>query len=377
MAQVTDKLRRFPVVAILGARQVGKTTLTRQIPHDTSKPIHRFDLENPEDLVRLSDPMLALKHLTGLVILDEIQRTRDVFPVLRVLADREPTPCRFLILGSASPNLLKQSSETLAGRIIYHFLGGIHLREMGDVERLWRRGGFPRSILCETEQQSVEWRKAFISTFLERDIPQLGFSIDSTALRRFWTMIAHYHGQVWNSSEFARSFGVSDTTVKRYLDILTSALIIRQLQPWYENVKKRQVKAPKVYIADSGLLHGLLNLTEQVELESHPKLGASWEGFAIDQIVRHVGAGWEECFFWSTHSGAELDLLIVRGQTRLGFEIKRTAAPRVTPSMRSALDTLRLSSLIVIHAGEHTFPLSDQIQAVPLSRLTTDVEPLE
>jgi hypothetical protein len=242
--------------------------------------------------------------------------------------------------------------------------------------QLWLRGGFPRSYLARTNADSDEWRRGFIRTFLERDLPQLGITIRSTTMRRFWTMLAHYHGQIWNASEFARSFGVADTTVRNYLDLLTSALVIRQLLPWHENISKRQVRAPKIYLTDSGMLHALLGLKTLIELERHPKVGASWEGFVLEQVIRQLGAKGEECFFWATHGGAELDLLVVRGQQRLGFEIKRTTSPKITPSMRSALSDLRLRSLDVIHAGETTFPMDKKIRAVALSRLLEDLKPL-
>lgn len=379
VSAVLGLLRRHPVVGLIGARQVGKTTLARLVSSRFGEPVSHFDLESPEDLARLSDPMLTLRPLTGLVVLDEVQRLPELFPVLRVLADRPDVRCRFLVLGSASPQLLRQSSETLAGRILYHRLGGFSLAEVGSehLVTLWRRGGFPRSFLAETEPESAEWRRGFVRTFVERDIPQLGISVPSDTIRRFWNMLAHYHGQVWNASEFGRSFGVSDATVRRYLDILTSALVVRQLQPWHENLRKRQVRSPKIYIVDSGLLHALLNLRTQDDLESHPKVGASWEGFLIEQIARRVGAEPEECFFWATHAGAELDLLVVRGSERRGYEIKRTTSPALTPSMRTALSDLKLSSLDVIHAGDHTFPLSERVRAVSAARLLTDVPPIE
>jgi len=337
-----------------------------------------FDLENPEDLARLSDPMLALKGVKGLVIIDEIQRQPDLFPVLRVLIDHPRSATRFLVLGSASPHLLRQSSETLAGRIVYHELRGFSVDEVGmpNFQRLWLRGGFPRSYLARSDAESDEWRRGFIRTFLERDLPQLGINIRSPTLERFWRMLAHYHGQVWNASEFARSFGVADTTVRRYLDVLTSALVIRQLQPWHENISKRQIKAPKIYIADSGLMHTLLGLSTLRDLEGHPKVGASWEGFVLEQIIRQMRARSEECFFWATHSGAELDLLVVCGQKRWGFEIKRTSAPRLTPSMRQASSDLKLSRLDVIHCGDHTFWLRKQVRAVAFTRLLEDLRPL-
>lgn len=371
-------LKRFPVVGIVGARQVGKTTLARSFIDRIDKPTSYFDLENPEDLARLADPMLALKDLKGLVVIDEVQRFPNLFPVLRVLVDRPRGQCRFLILGSASPRLLRQSSETLAGRIFYHQLNGFMMDEIGPENhmRLWLRGGFPRSYLARTHTESDEWRRGFIRTFLERDLPQLGITIRSTTLNRFWRMLAHYHGQIWNSSEFARSFGVADTTVRNYLDLMTSALIIQQLPPWHENISKRQVKAPKIYIADSGLFHSLLNLKTFRDLEGHPKLGASWEGFIIQQIIRQSGAHTDECFFWATHAGAELDLLVIRGQQRLGFEIKRTSSPQITPSMRIALSDLKLNRLDVVHAGEATFPLDKKIRAVALIRLLDDVKHL-
>lgn len=367
-------IQSFPAVAIIGARQVGKTTLSRMLAERIEKPVTYFDLENPEDLARLSDPMLTLKDVTGLVIIDEIQRIPDLFQVLRVLIDRPGANTRFLILGSASPDLLRQSSESLAGRIIYHELGGFSLDEVGvdHYKRLWLRGGFPRSYLAKSNQESMEWRKAFIRTFLERDLPQLGITIRSATLRRFWTMIAHYHGQTWNASEFARSFGVADTTVRNYLDLLTSAMVVRQLSPWYENISKRQVKAPKVYIADSGLTHTLLNISKMDELESHPKLGATWEGFVIEQIIRTIGAQAEDCFYWATHAGTELDLMVVRGKDRFGFEVKRTTTPKITPSMRSALSDLKLDHIDIIHSGEYTFALSEKVRAVSINRLLTD-----
>jgi predicted AAA+ superfamily ATPase len=378
MVHLLGLLARFPVVGIIGARQVGKTTLSHLMADQIKDPVSFFDLENPEDLARLEDPMLALKGLEGIVVLDEIQRIPNLFKILRVLADRPGPPCRFLVLGSASPGLLRQSAQSLAGRIAYYHLGGLTVRDVGIGEsiKLWRRGGMPRSFLAENDGASHEWRKQFIRTFIERDLPQLGVTLGATTLRRFWTMIAHYHGQVWNASEFARSFGLSDTAIRRYLDIFSSSLVVRLLLPWHENVKKRQVKSPKLYIRDSGILHSLLNLPSQESLESHPKVGASWEGYVTDQIVRHIGADEEECFFWSTHAGAELDLLVVRGSEKRGYEIKRTTSPKQTASMRSSIDTLRLSSLDIIHAGDHTFALSDRVRAVSFSRFLQDIETL-
>jgi hypothetical protein len=371
-------LKRHPVVGIVGARQVGKTTLAHALATQTEGPTSYFDLENPEDMARLADPMMALKEHKGLVVIDEIQRYPDLYTVLRVLADRRRSQARFLVLGSASPDLLRQSSETLAGRIVYHELRGFTLEEVGVKEstRLWLRGRFPRSYLARTVGESDEWRRGFIRTFLERDLPQLGINIRSVTLQRFWSMLAHYHGQVFNASEFARSFGVADTTVRSYLDVLTSALVVRQLQPWFENISKRQVKAPKVYLADTGLLHTLLNVKTRSELEGHPKVGASWEGFVLEEVMHHLGIKAEECFFWATHAGAELDLLIVSGKRRLGFEVKRTSSPRLTPSMRSALADLGLQRLYVIHAGEHTFEMQKGVSAIAFHRFQDDLAPL-
>ena len=378
IATLERLLRRHPVVGIVGARQVGKTTLARELVAATRGPTSFFDLENTEDLARLADPMLALKGLLGLVVIDEVQRRPDFFPVLRVLADRPKTPARFLVLGSASPELLRQGSETLAGRIVYHELSGFSLGEVGvkHHERLWLRGGLPRSYVARTLAESDEWRHGFIRTFLERDLPQLGIAINSTTLRRFWSMLAHYHGQTWNSSEFARSFGVADTTVRGYLDVLSSALVVRQLPPWFENISKRQVKAPKVYVVDTGLLHALLGIRTRIDLDRHPKVGASWEGFVVEQLIRHLGVRSDECYFWGTHAGAELDLLVVRGRQRVGFEIKRTTSPRVTPSIQNALADLGLTRLDIIHAGDQTFPLAKRVRAVAIERLLHDVSPL-
>jgi hypothetical protein len=377
LARLKALLKSHPVVAILGARQVGKTTLAGELRKHWKQPGHLFDLEHPADLARLSDPLLALSPLKGLVVLDEIQRQPDLFPLLRVLVDRRPLRSRFLILGSASPDMLRQGNETLAGRIAYHALGGFSIAEVGvrHHARLWLRGGFPRAYLAASNAESVEWRQQFIATFLERDLPQLGIRVSATTLRRFWTMLAHYHGQIWNASEFARNFGVNHTTIRHYLDILTSSFVIRQLQPWHENLKKRQVKAPKIYLADSGLLHALLGIANRTDLEAHPKLGASWEGFVISQVTEQLGVRSDECYFWATHTGAEIDLIVVRGRKRWGFEIKRTSSPAITPSMRIALSDLRLQRLFVIHAGEHSFDLAKKIRALAISHLIDELEP--
>lgn len=378
LAGIEARLRTHPIVALLGARQVGKTTLARQIIQRRRGDTHFFDAERVEDAAILAQPELALARLRGLVVIDEVQRVPDVFPALRVLADRPRHPARFLILGSASPDLVGRSSETLAGRIDFHELLGFSLEEVGieHLDRLWLRGGFPRSYLARNDRESSAWRRSFVRTFLERDIPQLGVRVPAATLRRAWGMLAHYHGQVWNASEIARSFGVAHTTVRRWVDLLEGTFMVRQLLPWSANLKKRQVRAPKIYLTDSGLLHHLLGVGTRRELEAHPKLGASFEGFALECVTRHLRAEREECFFWATYGGAELDLLVTRGNRRLGFEFKRTLAPSVTPSMRVALEDLDLERLDVIHAGERTFALAPKIRAVAFSRIFEDVRPL-
>ena len=368
---VISLLKRYPVVGLIGARQVGKTTLSRQIAKDVKWPVTGFDLENPQDLSRLSDPMLALKGLKGLVVIDEVQRLPGIFQAIRVLVDNKPSRQKFLVLGSASPGLLRQSAESLAGRIVYHTLEGFSLEEVGqkNIERLWIRGAFPRSFIAKSLNESIQWRKNFIQTYLERDIPQLGISISAVTLRRFWNMLAHYHGQIWNASEFARSFGVADTTVRRYLDVLSSTFLVRQVPAWHENISKRQVKSPKIYIIDSGILHTLLNVREKYDLLSHPKVGASWEGFIINQIISIAGTDKYEYFFWATHAGAELDLMLIKGRKRIGFEVKFTSSPRITPSMKIALDNLKLNMLFVIYAGNKNYSLSKKIYAVSAQKL--------
>lgn len=378
LARLRDLLEQFPVVGLIGARQVGKTTLAKAYAARFEGEVTGFDLENPRDLYRLEDPMFALENLRGLVILDEVQLRPELFPVLRVLADRDDRPARFLVLGSASPELLRQSSESLAGRIAYHELEGLSLEEVGTgyVEALWLRGGFPLSYVAPSEPASTLWRQQFIRTYLERDLSELGIQLPPVTMRRFWTMLAHCHGEIWNGAELARAFGVSDKTVRGYLDTLVSTFMAKRLEPWHENVAKRQVKSPKIYLADSGILHTLLGLESRDDLLGHPKVGASWEGFAIGEVVAHLGARPEECFFWKLHSGAELDLLIRRGNLRRGFELKLTSSPRITPSMRSAQETLGLDELVVIHAGAESYPLASGIRAVALARLREDVLPL-
>ena len=368
-------LRDNPVVALLGARQTGKTTLARQLAQRRRGPAHVFDLESSADVARLADPLLALSSLKGLVVLDEVQRRPELFPTLRVLADRRPRPARFLVLGSASPGLLRQSSESLAGRIAYYELPGLSLAETGtrNIDLLWLRGGFPLSFTARSHAASQRWRQDFVRTFLERDIPQLGIAIPSAMLERFWSMLAHYHAQTWNGSELARAFGVSHHVMRRYLDVLEATFMVRALKPWSANLGKRQVKAPKVYVRDSGLLHRLLDIGTRDELERHPKVGASWEGFVIENLIRTIGADERQCYFWATHSGAEIDLLVQRRGRLRGFEVKRTSSPAVTRSMRSAVADLGLRSLDVIHAGEETFPLAKGIRAVAAARMLDDL----
>ncbi len=363
-------LAESKVVALLGARQIGKTTLAHQIAKKYKAEATYFDLESSRDLSRLEDPLLALESRRGLVVLDEVQRRPDLFPTLRVLADRA-RGARFLVLGSASPELLRQTSETLAGRIAFHQLDGFSLEEVGlrRAPDLWLRGGFPRAFLAKTLGASMRWRQALVSTYLERDLPQLGIRVPGATLRRFWTMLAHVHGQTLNWSELGRSIGMTDMTVRHYVDLLASTFMVRVLAPWHENLAKRQVKAPKVYIRDSGILHALLDIGTIHALERHPKLGASWEGFCIECIIGQINARPEQCFYWATHAGAELDLLVTAGGRRRGFAIKRTVAPKVTASMHVALRDLRLDSLDVIHAGRDTFPLARNVRAVSLYRL--------
>ncbi len=372
-------LTRYPVVALLGARQVGKTTLAKSLAAHWNGRTHLFDLESPPDVARLSDAHLALEPLRGLVILDEVQRRPEIFPVLRVLADREGTPARFLVLGSASPDLLRQGSESLAGRLAVHHLPGLDLTEVtpARTQRLWLRGGFPKSFVARSDHDSFEWRTHFVRTFLERDIPQLGIRIPSRTLDRFWSMLAHYHGQVWNGSEFARAFGVSHHTVGRYLEVLQSTFMLRVLPPWHANVKKRLVKSPKVYVQDSGILHQLLGLSSEDLLERHPKIGASWEGFWIQTLIQGLRLDERRCHYWRTHNGQEVDLVVDEGSSLRGFEIKRTSAPRLTPSMRIALQDLGLTRLDVVHAGPDSFPLADRVHAISSSRLLNEVGSLQ
>lgn len=372
LATILDRLQDNPVVALLGPRQAGKTTLAKLLAagkKDSKEAVHFFDLESPSDLARLTNPELALSALRGLVVLDEIQRLPELFPVLRVLADRSDSPARFLVLGSASPTLVAGVSESLAGRVSFIDVSGLSLLEVGaeNLGKRWWRGGFPRAYLARSDRVAGQWHEDFFRSFLERDIPQLGISIPAATLRRFWTMVAHYHGQILKVSELARSLGSSEPTARRYLDILCGTYVARQLPPWFENLKKRQVKAPKVYIRDSGVCHALLSIPDRTGLQSHPKLGASWEGFCIEQILSLTGD--REAFFWATHGGAELDLLVFHHGRRLGFEFKYSERPSTSRSMHVAGEDLSLDHLYLVYPGEHITPLDAGITACPLPAL--------
>ena len=371
---IEARLATNPVVALLGPRQVGKTALAHTIAEDW--PTTFLDLENPTTLRRLAEPKVALEPLTGLVVIDEVQRQPELFPLLRVLADRKPSPARFLILGSASPWLVRGVSESLAGRVSFVDVSGFDLAEVGakELRKLWWRGGFPLAFLAKDDAASRLWQHDFLRTLLERDLPQLGITIPAATLRRFWTMVAHFHGQVWNAAEFARSLGTGENTARRYLDILTSMFLVRQLQPWFENLGKRQVKAPKVYVRDSGLLHCLTNVESPEVLEAHHKLGASWEGFALEQVLRVTGD--QQAYFWATHSGAELDLLVHWRGKRWGFEFKYSDAPVMTKSMHITLEDLKLERIFTVYPGKEAYPMHERVEALPLAQLHERLEKL-
>ena len=373
--EIERRFATFPIVALLGPRQVGKTTIARAFLARTGAAFERspnvFDLEDPLHLARLQTPKLALESLRGLVVIDEIQRAPELFPLLRVLADREGAPARFLILGSASPDLLRQTSESLAGRVTFIEIDPFSICETGQAhaDDLWLRGGFPRSYLAATDADSALWRSSYIRTYLERDIPLLGIQIPPPQIRRFWMMLSHFHGNIFNASEIGRSLGVADTTVRRYLDILCSTFMVRALPPWFENINRRQVKSPKIYFRDSGILHSLLGITEKDQLLLHPRLGASWEGFALEEVIRCLAAEPSEVFFWGVHQQAELDLLIVQNGKRRGFEIKYSDTPALTRSMSTAMELLHLDELTVLIPGEGTWPLAPGVTVCGLREL--------
>ena len=373
---IKTALARAPVVVLTGPRQCGKTTLARRFVDPDS--VNYFDLESPPSLARLDEPMTALAPLGGLVVIDEVQLRPDLFPMLRVLVDRSDSPARFLVLGSASGALLRQASESLAGRTERVVLGGFTTRETagsapGAESTLWRRGGLPRSFLAATEEDSVVWRREYIRTLLERDFPQWGVRAPAATMGRFWAMLAHYHAQTWNAAAPARALGVSPGVVRRYLDVLTDAMMLRQLPPWFANLKKRQVKAPKIYVRDSGLLHRLLGIDTENALMTHPAIGASWEGFAIEQVL--ASEPHDDAFFWSTHQGAEIDLILRRNGGLYGVECKLADAPRITPSIRNALTDVGLAKVAILYPGSQRFPLSEQVEVVPLAALARG-EPL-
>ncbi|MCK5673826.1 MAG: ATP-binding protein [Spirochaetales bacterium] len=365
--QIQKSLKRSKITAILGPRQCGKTTLAKEISLQTKSSF--LDIESPTDRAKLQNPELYLKNISGLIILDEIQLMPELFSVLRVLSDQSPSNGRFLILGSASPDLIKNASESLAGRVEFINLQGFDIVETGSssLDRLWVRGGFPLSYLAKKEGDSIAWRESFIRTFLQRDIPQFGINIPSTTLRRFWTMLAHSHGQILNSSQLAKSMGLNNKTIRSYIDILSATYMIRPLQPWFTNIKKRQVKSPKIYFTDTGLLHQLLGITSLDTLHGHPQLGVSWESFAIEQIIRNNSN--TEYYFWSTYSGAELDLFFIHKGKKIGIELKFTGTPKVTKSMHSALKDLNLEKLYIIYPGTERYPLHDLIEVCPLTDL--------
>lgn len=367
---IATALARNPVVLLSGPRQCGKTTLART--YVDAKSMNYFDLEDPTSASRLEEPMTALAQLRGVVVIDEVQRRPDLFPVLRVLADREDEPATFLVLGSASGDLSRQSSESLAGRVEMIPLQGFTLQELGsdEEERLWLRGGFPRSFLARSDEASKSWRRQFIQTLLERDLPLWGVRTPASTMLRFWMMVAHYHGQIWNSAEPARSLGASEHSIRSYLDVLTDAFMVRQLQPYHANVLKRQVKSPKIYVRDSGLLHSLLSIDSMHDLVAHPKLGASWEGFVIENVLTIVQP--DACWFWATHNGAEIDLVVHYKGRLIGVECKRSDAPRVTPSMQHAIKDLELERIVVIYPGDRAYALNDNIIVAPFTQFCVD-----
>ncbi len=377
--KINDQLRIHPVCALLGPRQVGKTTMARHYAEEHFPGgVHFIDLDDPIDLARLENPMLTLTSITErLIVIDEIQKRPELFPILRVLVDRQALTNKktrkqsFLVLGSASRDLIRQSSESLAGRIGYIELYPFSLFEVKESSKLWVRGGFPKSYLADSDSDSYLWRQSYIKTFLEQDIPNLGFHLPPEQLRRFWLMLAHYHGQTLNISELSKSLTVSQHTIKKYLDILTGTFMIRSLTPWFENIGKRQVKSPKIYFRDTGILNTLVGIQDATQLQVFPRLGSFWEGFALEEIIRTFQANQEEAYWWATQAGAKLDLLIIKNGKRLGFEVKYTDSPRTSKSMHSALADLKLDHLGIIYPGKKIFPLTDKITAYGLDTLGT------
>lgn len=363
--EVARLLEQFRGVLLVGPRQVGKTTLARTFL-SASAPTY-FDLEDPAVAAQFGAPKDLLESLRGLIVIDEVQLAPQLFPLLRVLMDRETLPAKFLLLGSASMPLLRQGGESLLGRIAVVEVNGFAIDEIGanQARVLWRRGGYPLSFLATDEARSVQWRHRFIDVFLQRDLPQLGINVAVPAMRRFWMMLTHYHGQIWNAADPARSMGVNESTVRRYLDWLMQTFMVRQLQPWYENLGKRQVKSPKIYFRDTGLLHALMGVRTEADLMRNPRSGASWEGFALEQVLRLTQP--DDAYFWATHTGAELDLLMFKHGKRIGVEFKRMDAPQLTPSMRIALSDLKLDALYVVYPGSRRYALASRIEAVPLS----------
>lgn len=365
IADIRKALRRSPVVMLLGPRQCGKTTLARQLV--AADAPNYFDLEHPAEARALEHPMTTLESLEGLVVLDEAQRQPGLFPVLRVLADRPRNKARFLVLGSASPELSRQASESLAGRVEVIDVRGFSMSEVAGIDKLWSRGGFPRSFLARSDADSFTWRSQFIRTFLERDLAALGFGMSPRMMGRFWTMIAHHHGQIWNASQVAASLGIAPNTASSYLDALEQTFMLRRLQPWFTNLGKRVVKSPKIYLRDSGVLHALLGLGNPRALLTHPKLGASWEGFVIEEVLAQFKP--EQAWFYGVHAGSDLDLLFTHKSQRIGVEIKREDAPAMTKSMHVALADLDLHKLYVIYPGTRRYALGPKVECVPLRML--------
>lgn len=365
---IKEATERSRAVAILGPRQCGKTTLAQELVNIDSP--NYFDLEDQSSLIALEDPKNVLAPLKGLIVIDEVQQRPELFPLFRVLLDRKPLPSKFLILGSAAPDLLRQSSESLAGRLELVEMGGFDLSEVGikQSSTLWLRGGFPLSYLAKNDNDSFMWRKSFIKTFLERDMRQQGIDVLAVTLHRYWAMLANSHGQIWNAAPIASSLGLSEPTVRKYLDILTGVFMVRQLQPWHVNIKKRQVKSPKVYLRDTGILHSFLELKTEAEVLRHPSYGASWEGFVIEQLIRIIEI--DHPYYWATHQGAEIDLVFNKGGRMYGVEIKRQDAPRMTPSMKNALEDLELERIAVIYPGERRYSIHENVDVVPFNEIS-------